>query len=358
MDFRLTPEQALLRDQARELLAARLPHERLEAVLASPAGWDRSLWQELAGLGLIGIALPESVGGAGLGLVEEALVLEETGAALLPAPYLATALLAAPLLAARPELARDAVSGTRTWTLAREGDVTAEPATGGGWRLRGTLMLVPDLGSADGVVVVARAADGVGIWALPAGGRRALLDTTDATRRLGVLELDGEEALVLAAPGQAGEALAAARIRARVALAAEALGVTRRALDLGVDYARSRTQFGKAIGAYQAVAHPLADTYADLELARSLVWRAAWAVDAGEPDAGLDAAMAKSFAADAAVSACERTIQVHGSIGFTWEHPLQRLLKRAQGIAVLAGSSAALRAEIAAAVLDGPGTLE
>ena len=104
------------------------------------------------------------------------------------------------------------------------------------------------------------------------------------------------------------------------------------------------------------MAHPLADTYAELELARSLVWRAAWAVDAGEPDAGLAAAMAKSFAADAAVAACERSIQVHAGIGFTWEHPLQRLLKRAQGIAVLAGSGAALRAEIAAAVLDGGAT--
>lgn len=358
MDFRPTPEQTMLRDQVRELLTARLPHERLEAVLASPAGWDRPLWQELAGLGLIGIALPEAVGGAGLGLVEEVLVLEETGAALLPAPYLATALLAAPLLAARPELAQEAVSGARTWTLAREGDVTAEPAAGDAWRLRGTLPLIPDLGSADGVVVVGQAAGGVGIWALREGGRRAVLDTTDETRRLGVLELDGEEAIVLAAPGEAGTALAAARIRARVALAAEALGITRRALDLGVEHARTRTQFGKAIGVYQAVAHPLADTYADLELARSLVWRAAWAVDAGEPDAGLDAAMAKSFAADAAVAACERSIQVHASIGFTWEHPLQRLLKRAQGIAVLGGSGVALRAEIAAAVLDGAGTLE
>ena len=358
MDFRPTPEQTMLRDQVRELLAARLPHERLEAVLASAAGWDRTLWQELAGLGLIGIALPEAVGGAGLGLVEEVLVLEETGAALLPAPYLATALLAAPLLAARPELVQEAVSGARTWTLAREGDVRAEPAAGGAWHLRGTLPLVPDLGSADGVVVVGHAAGGVGIWALPEGGRRTLLDTTDETRRLGVLELDGEGAVVLAAPGQADATLAAARIRARVALAAEALGITRRALDLGVEHARSRTQFGKAIGAYQAVAHPLADTYADLELARSLVWRAAWAMDAGEPDAGLDAAMAKSFAADAAVAACERSIQVHASIGFTWEHPLQRLLKRAQGIAVLGGSGAALRAEIAAAVLDGTGALE
>ena len=358
MDFRVTPEQAMLRDQVRDLLAARLPHERLEAVLASDAGWDRALWAELAELGLIGIALPEAVGGAGLGLVEEVLVLEETGAALLPAPYLATALLAAPLLAARPELAREAAGGARTWTLAREGDVTAEPAAGGGWRLRGTLMLVPDLGSADGVVVVARAADGVGVWALTQGGRRTVLDTTDETRRLGVLELAGEEAVELVAPGRADEALAAARIRARVALAAEALGVTRRALAIGVEHARTRTQFGKAIGAYQAVAHPLADTYADLELARSLVWRAAWAVDAGQPDAGLDAALAKSFAADAAVAACERSIQVHASIGFTWEHPLQRLLKRAQGIAVLAGSGSALRAEIAAAVLDGSGALE
>jgi alkylation response protein AidB-like acyl-CoA dehydrogenase len=195
--------------------------------------------------------------------------------------------------------------------------------------------LVPDLGSVERVVTDAGAA--------PAAGE--VLETLDPTRRLGRLAPGPRTPL----PGRVD------LTRAHAALAAEAVGVARRALELGVEHARTRTQFGRAIGAYQAVAHPLADSYADVELAESLAYWAAWSVDGDPAEAPRAAAAAKAFAAEAAVAACERAIQVHGGTGFTWEHPLQRYYRRAQWIEAFGGYPSAQLDAIAASLLDGAG---
>ena len=142
------------------------------------------------------------------------------------------------------------------------------------------------------------------------------------------------------------------RTRAFAALAAEAVGIAQKALELAIEHAKSREQFGKPIGVYQAVSHPIVDTYVETELARSLAYWAAWCVAEGDDDAEVAALAAKSYAAEAAVAACERSIQVHGGIGFTWEHPLHRYYKRAQWIEAFGGYPAKQRAEIAASLLD------
>ena len=298
MDFALSEEQLELKQAARDWLADRFPLDR---------DWESTedRWAELAELGWLDVA------DAGLGFVEEALLLEELGYACYPGPYIATVGFALPWLSAE-QRARVAV-GEERWSV----DV-------GG---------VPWLGSVELVV-----SDGG--TAYPARGEEVA--SVDPSRPMGrLVKTDGEP-------------LAGSRNlpRARTASAAEALGVAQRALDLGVEHAKTRLQFGKPIGTYQAVSHPLAQTYTDVELARSLVYRAAWCVAEGDEQAPVAAAAAMAFATEAAVAACERSIQVHGGIGFTWEHPLHRFYKRALWLEGFGSRPAELRLEVANALLE------
>jgi alkylation response protein AidB-like acyl-CoA dehydrogenase len=312
MDFTFSELQDELRGQARQWVADRYPLERAQEAAQSDAGWDASTWGELADLGWLGVSVAEEHGGAGLSFLEEAVLFEELGYALYAGPFLVT-LAALPSLA--PDAQRSVASGERRWSI----------------ELRG---YVPELDRVDEVVT----AHG----AVPARGQS--MPTMDVTRPLGRLEGGARDPLP--------ESLDLTRLRA--ALALEAVGVAQRALDLGVAHARGREQFGRPIGVYQAVSHPLADTYVDGELARSLAYWAAWAVAESEPEAHVAAAAALARAGEAAVHACERSIQVHGGIGFTWEHPLHLFYKRAQWIQAFGGHPAEHRALIAASLLDAP----
>jgi alkylation response protein AidB-like acyl-CoA dehydrogenase len=308
MDASFTAEQDELRTQARSFLEA----------TPSPT------WTQLAELGWTGVSLPETLGGSGLGFVEQCILHEELGRALTPGPFYSTVAVALPVLPVGEQAL--VARGETSWVLALG-------------------PLLPDLDTADRVAVVG----GDGVYEL-VGGERELLESIDETRPLGLIS-GGESGRRLGR----SEILPLVRARSLTALAAEACGVGRRALELAVEYAGQRQQFGRPIGSYQSVAHPLATAYTELELARSLgVW-AAWCVDAGDERAPVAAAAAKSQAADAAVAACERSIQVHGGIGFTWEHPVQRLYKRALWIRAWEASGEQLRAEIASHVIDGGG---
>jgi alkylation response protein AidB-like acyl-CoA dehydrogenase len=278
-------------------------------------------WAALAELGWTGACVAEEQGGAGLSFLEEAVIHEEAGRALLPAPLWSTSCLL-PFLPAEDQAA--VAAGTASWTLALG-------------------PLVPDVDTATKVAVPG----GDTVWELT-GFEREVLPTNDATRPLGVVS-GGESARALCS----SEVLPALRSRSLAILALEAVGVGTRALELAVDYVKSRVQFGRPIGSYQAVSHPLASAYTELELARSLAWWAAWCVAEDDPQAAVAAAAAKAEAADAAVAACERAIQAHGGIGFTWEHVLHRLYKRALAIQSWEASSAQLRAEVASELLDG-----
>jgi alkylation response protein AidB-like acyl-CoA dehydrogenase len=306
MDFTFTPEQDALREQARDFLAAN----------------PEPTWAELAELGWTGVSIPEENGGAGLTFVEEAVLFEELGRALYPGPYFSTVALALPALP--DELRAEVAAGQTSWTLALG-------------------PLVTDLDTADRIAIVG----GDGIYELE-GAEREVLTTTDATRPLGVVR-GGDPALRLAD----SSVLPEINSRALAALAIETCGVARRALELAIEYAATREQFGRRIGVYQAVSHPLADAYTQLELARSLALWAAWCVATHDPQVAIASAAAKAHAADAAVTTCETAIQVLGGIGFTWEHMLHRLYKRALGIQSFAASGTRLRAEIAAELLNG-----
>jgi alkylation response protein AidB-like acyl-CoA dehydrogenase len=306
MDFTFTPEQEALREQARAYLADK----------------PEPSWAELAELGWTGVSIAEEDGGAGLTFVEEAVLFEELGRALYRGPYFSTIGLTLPALP--DELRSEVAAGETSWTL------SFGP-------------LVPDLDTADRIAMVG----GDGIYELE-GAEREILETTDETRSLGVVR-GGQPGRRLADSG----VLTEIRDRTLATLAIETCGVARRALEYAIEHVSEREQFGKKIGSYQAVAHPLADSYTRLELARSLALWAAWCVAEGDEQRAVAAASAKAFASEASVAVCETAIQVHGGIGFTWEHVLHRLYKRALWIESFSTSATRLRAEVAASLLDG-----
>ena len=293
MEFSFSPEQEELRREARGFLEA-----NPEAPLAA-----------LRELGWLGVSVPEDRGGGGLSFVDEAILFEEAGRALYAGPFLTTAV----VLPALPEVDENA------WSIELDG-------------------LVPHL---DAVDMVLRE----DMTAVPAEGET--LETMDETRPLGRLEKVADSNYV-----SVSGSFEPVRLRLLAALALEAVGVAQKALELGVEYVSQREQFGKKIGTSQAVSHPLADTYVETELARSLAYWAAWCVAEDDEQAPVAVAAAKAQAAETAVAACERSIQVHGGIGFTWEHVLHRYYKRAQWIDAFGGHAAKQREVVAAALLD------
>jgi alkylation response protein AidB-like acyl-CoA dehydrogenase len=367
VDFAFSEEQDMLRSQARSFLADKLPPGRVAEVSESEAGWDRATWRAMAELGWIGLSAPEEHGGAGMSFVDEAVLFEELGRGLFPGPYFATVGLALPALERAPEHLAAVCSGDSAATVAwaepggphvmTEMDElsTKAESSDGGWTLSGEKHLVPDVAAADVVVVAARSSGAPGLWLLardaPGVSARSAV-TVDAGRRLGVLRLDGAEGRLLAEGDEAAELVERIRLRALAALALEAVGVGGHAMDLAVAYATERRQFGKPIGAYQAVSHQVANAFVEVELARSLAYWAAWCVAEGDEAATVAAAAAKALGAEAAVAACERSIQVHGGIGFTWEQVLHRYYKRALWIESFEGHPAAQRAAVAGLLLD------
>ncbi|HEX3707445.1 MAG TPA: acyl-CoA dehydrogenase family protein [Mycobacteriales bacterium] len=341
MDFAFSSDQELLRAAAREYLADRCPNERMVALAESEAGTDPADWKALAEMGWLD---PE------LGLLEHAVLAEETGSALLPTPWWSTVALTWPLLDddLRGAIAAGERSTTLAWaetggpgTIAQAAANSTVTASGGS--LTGTKVTVPDLTSVTDVIVVA---DG-GLYAVDVAAHPETVvgrSTIDKTRRLGELHLDGTPARKLEAPL---EALGDVRRRAIALAACEATGVGQRALDIAGAYTKERQQFGRIIGTYQGVSHRVANTYVAVQLSRSLAYWASWAVSAGDAQADLSVAAAKATAGENSVFACEEAIQVHGGIGFTYEHVLHRYYKRAQWINGFEGPGRQHRAAIA-----------
>jgi alkylation response protein AidB-like acyl-CoA dehydrogenase len=295
--------------------------------------------------------------------LEEMVVIEELGRSLYPGPFFSTVVLALPALSRASDVLEGVVAGKSAVTLAWAGadgefamSGLAVKAAGGGdnWRLSGTAMFVPDLALAGLVVVAAEADEGVGLWLVERDGPGVAwedLPTVDTTRRLGSLSLDNAPGRELAEPGPGVNLLSSIRDRALAALALEAVGVADRALELAVEHAKTRHQFERPIGVFQAVSHNLADAYVEVENARSLAYYAGWAVANEADESSQAAAAAKGYAADAAVDVCEKAIQAHGGIGFTWEHPLHRYYKRALWISAFLGWPSEQRARVAAALV-------
>jgi len=357
--FDLTDEQQAIKSTANGFLKARFRSERIREIAASDSGFDEAGWKEMAELGWAGLALPEEWGGQGLGTVELAVLFEEMGYALAPSPLLSNTIAGLALAAGgsdeqkerwlRP-LAEGSLRGTPALV---DADGVAEPmnfSMSAGDVLTGEKALVLDAGSADFFLVatadgdrhiVEKGADGVTVIAE---------ESIDPTRRLFAVRFDGvrPEATL---PGS-GEDYMPVFHRACVALAAESTGIAQRALEFSVEYAKDRQQFGRPIGAYQAVSHRCAQMLLETENSRSAVFGAAWAADAEPESLPLAASMAKAYASDAGWRVPDAAIQVHGGIGFTWEHDLHFFLKRGRANAAMAGDSRWHREQIADAVLD------
>ena len=325
MDFAFSEEQELLRSSVRDYLRDRYGDERVVALAESDAGWDPSSWRELVDMGWLDPSL---------GLLEHAVIAEESAYALLPAPWFATVALAWPLL--DDSLRDEPVS------VALGGVVSATPNG-----LTGSVALVPDLATVSHVIV---RADDDALYAIETSPDIVVpRSTMDRTRRLGELRLDRTPARRLDVPVSA---LADVRRRALALASCEAVGVAQRALDLAATYTKTREQFGRVIGTYQAVSHRVADIFVAVQLGRSLAYWAAWAVSENDPQADVAVSAAKAAATEGAVLACEYAIQAHGGIGFTYEHILHRYYKRAQWLEAFEGYGREHRAVVAAAILD------
>ena len=366
MDFAFSEEQEMLREQVRSLMTDKYNGDRIVELTESDEGWDSSSWQQFAELGWTGLSIPEDQGGAGFGFLEEAVVIEELARSVYPGPYFST-VVSLPAFASSSEMLGRIAAGEANATIAWaepdgtrflsdvEGAGTKATSSGDAWTLSGEKYLVPDLGAANLIVVVARAPEGVGLWCVENDGRgvtTSVKTTVDSTRRLGTISFSDAPATLLVEPGSAQATLELIKLRAFAGAALEAAAVAARVSELSIEYTKERQQFGKPIGSYQAVSHQVSDMYMQTELSRSLAYWAAWCVDTGDEQAANAASAAKGFAAQAAVEACERAIQVHGGIGFTWEHILHRYYRRAQWLDAFEGSATYRRKEIAKKLLD------
>ncbi|MFN8216293.1 MAG: acyl-CoA dehydrogenase family protein [Solirubrobacterales bacterium] len=366
MYFDLTDEQQAIRSTAREFLASRFKSERIREIAAGESGFDAEGWREMTELGWAGLAVPEEWGGQGLGIVDLAVLFEEMGYALAPSPLLSNTVAALALTLCgsddqRERYLRPLAAGELRGTPALwDAGSTATP---GAFRMRarsegdetvldGEKVLVLDAASADFFLVAT--ADGHR-HVVPAGAAGVSVreePSIDPTRRVSSVALSGVRVAAedtLPAPGAAYEAVFD---RVIVALAAESTGVAQRALEMAVAYAKDRHQFGRPIGAYQAVSHRCAQMLLETENSRSTVYGAAWAADA-EPDSlRVASSMAKAYSSDAGWRVPDASIQVHGGIGFTWEHDLHFFLKRGRANAALWGDAHWHRERVAAAVLS------
>ena len=365
----------MLRASAREFLSKESSPKVVRKLMESDSGYDPALWKKIADLGWTALGIPEQFGGVGT-FLDLVVVLEEAGRALLPGPYFSTMGLAVPVLieagseAQKKEVLSAIAKGSARATLAFTESsggwdassvrLAARPS-GGGWQLDGVKLFVPDAETADYMVVVARTRgegeDGITLFLVkgrPKGVTVKPLETLDMTRRwsevrLENVRLDGDA--LMGAPDKAWPHLKRALEWATSALCAEMIGGVQKVLETSTEYAKTRHQFGKPIGIYQAVAHKLADMLVLSESGRSATYYAAWTVDADAPDRALASSMAKAYVSDAYRKAAGDGIQVHGGIGFTWEHDMHLYFKRAKSSEVTLGDATYHR-ELVAQALD------
>jgi len=357
MNFGFNDEQELLRSTARKFFENECGSDTVRRLMETPEGISPDLWTKLAEQGWLGLVYPEAYDGMDLGLVDLVVLMEEMGRAVVPGPYFSAVLLGGLAIleaggeAQKKEWLPKIAAGDRRVALAwMEPSAQLGPAgvmlsaveKGGGYTLSGTKLFVHDAHTADALVVAARTrpgagADGVSLFLLPKGTRGlevTLLPTMDQTRKLCEVSLSdvsvGADAL-LGAAGAGWTPLARVLDRATVALCAEMCGGAQKVLDMTVEYAKIRQAFGRPIGSYQGVKHRAADMLVDVENSKSITYYAAWALDEGAAEAPLAVSMAKAYVSDAYRRVAAAGIQLHGGIGFTWEHDLHLYFKRAKG---------------------------
>lgn len=365
MYFDLTDEQQAIKSTAHDFLAARYKSERIRELAESEHGFEQSDWEEMAELGWPGLALPEEWGGQGLGIVDLAVLFEEMGYALAPSPLLSNTVagLALSLCGSddqrerflRPLAAGELRGTPALWDAGTPGAIgefaMEARADGDGVVLDGEKVLVMDAVAADFLLVATSDGrrhlverDAAGVTVTPS-------TSIDQTRRLCSVRFEGVQVPATETLPAAGPDYLQVFDRVCVALAAESTGVAQRTLEMAVEYAKDRQQFGRPIGSYQAVSHRCAQMLLETENARSAVYGAAWAADAAPESLPTAASMAKAYASDAGWRVPDASIQVHGGIGFTWEHDLHFFLKRGKANAAMFGDARWHRDRVADAVL-------
>jgi alkylation response protein AidB-like acyl-CoA dehydrogenase len=365
MDFGFSEEQDMLRNSARDFLAKEAPMTYVRKMMEDDRGFTDDVWRKMAELGWMGLILPEEHGGSGLDFVDMVVVLEEMGRVVLPGPFFSTVILAGVAIAEAGSAAQKKAylpkiaDGSLKATVAQlepsgrwdaDGIQATAKSEGGGYVIDGTKLFVPDANVADLFVVAARApgskgAEGVSLFlvdAKAAGVAVTMLKTMDQTRKLGEVALKGVKVGADALLGTAGggwKVLERVVDRGKVGLAAEMCGGAQKVLEMSVEYAKVREQFGKPIGSFQAIQHKCANMLVEVESSKSITYYAAWAVANNVPEAPLAAAMAKAYTSDAYRHTAGEGIQIHGGIGFTWEHDMHIFFKRAKSSEVTFGDA-------------------
>ena len=363
MNFAFSEEQDQLREAVRRFLEAKSPSTEVRRLMDTTEGYDPAVWTQMAQeLGLQSLHIPEEHGGQGFTFVELAIVLEEMGRVLLCAPYFSTVVLAADAIMnagtddQQGKLLPGIASGETIATLAftepngkwdASGIEMVAKGSGDSYTLDGTKMFVLDGHTANLVVVAARlegtsGEDGISFFAVDgdaAGLTRTPLSTMDQTRKQAKLEFSGVPATPIGTPGQAWSALSKTLDQAAVAIANESVGGAQKVLDMSVEYAKVRVQFGRPIGSFQAIKHKCADMLLEVESGKSAAYYAAWAAAEDNDELPVAASLAKAYCSDAYFHAASENIQIHGGIGFTWEHDAHLYFKRAKSSEILLGDA-------------------
>ena len=366
MNFAFTEEQEELRKTVRAFLDAKSAETDVRALMETTDGYDAAVWSQMGEqMGLQGLAIPEQYGGSGYSFVELGIVLEEMGRSLLCAPYYSTVVLAAnTLLLSGDEAAKKAylpgiAAGTTIATLAYtepsgkwdESGITATASgSGSDFKITGTKSFVLDGHTAGLIIVAAKTGKGTSLFAVEgnaAGLTRTALSTMDQTRKQAKLELKDTPGKLIGTEGQGWSVLHKVLDLAAVGLAAEQVGGAQKVLDMAVEYAKVRVQFGRPIGSFQAIKHKCADMLLEVESAKSAAYYGMWCAAEMNEDLPSVASLAKAYCSEASFHATAENIQIHGGIGFTWEHPAHLYFKRAKSSELLFGDPTYHREQLA-----------
>ncbi len=356
MNFAFTEEQEELRKTVRAFLDSKSPETAVREQMETEQGYDEAVWKQAAEqLGLQGLAIPEEFGGSGYGYVELGIVLEEMGRALLCAPFFSTVVLAGNTLlqsgddAAKKEYLPGIASGETIATLAftepngkwdESGIEATATKDGDGWKLNGTKMFVLDGHTADLIIVAAKTDKGTSLFAVSgdaAGLTRTALSTMDQTRKQAKLELADTPGTLIGTEGEGWDTINTVLDLVVVGLAAEQVGGAQKVLEMAVEYAKVRVQFGRPIGSFQAIKHKCADMLLEVESAKSAAYYGLWCASEMNDELPSVASLAKAYCSEAYFHAAAENIQIHGGIGFTWEHPAHLYFKRAKSSELLFG---------------------
>jgi alkylation response protein AidB-like acyl-CoA dehydrogenase len=366
MNFAFTDEQEELRSTVRAFLDSKSSEEAVREQMETDNGFDTAVWTQMAEqMGLQGLHIPEEYGGSGFGYVELGIVLEEMGRSLLCAPFFSSVVLAAnALIHSGDEAAKKAhlpgiASGETIATLAYtepsgkwdESGITMQASgSAGSYTLTGTKMYVIDGHTANLLIVAARTGAGVSLFAVEgdaAGLTRTALSTMDQTRKQAKIEFASTPATLIGAEGKGWDILSTVLDLAAVGLAAEQVGGAQKVLEMAVEYAKVRVQFGRPIGSFQAIKHKCADMLLEVESAKSAAYYGLWCASEMNDELPSVASLAKAYCSEAYFHATAENIQIHGGIGFTWEHPAHLYFKRAKSSELMFGDPTYHREQLA-----------